>query len=128
MKEIKEILDKYAGLLPLGENMVSTIEAERRAGEFLTALSYLANWRHLLSTHKIKALSIQTATYSEQMSKADSKQVTEKKAIAEAHPVYIEAREEFEKVENDLSFLKSYQEIFMNAHVFYRQLAKGEMQ
>lgn len=108
--------------------MVSSVEAERRAGEFLTALSYLANWRHLFTTSKIKALSLQTVAYSEQMGKADSKQVTEKKAIAEAHPEYIKAREEFEGIENDITCLKSYQEIFMNAHVFYRQLAKGESQ
>ncbi len=30
------------------------------------------------------------------------------------------------RTENDLSYLKAYYDIFMAAHVFYRNMAKGE--
>ena len=37
---------------------------------------------------------------------------------------YIEAREQLEQIENDLSYLKTYYEVFQNAHIFYRGQAR----
>jgi len=52
--------------------------------------------------------------------------MTENKMTAEASKEYTEAREDLEGIENDLSYLKSYYDIFRDAHIFYRQMSKGE--
>lgn len=125
MKEIKDYLTKYTELLPLG-NSVSQPEAERRASEFLVALATITDCRHALSDDKIRLLSVQTAVYAEELTKAGCKTITESKTNAEASKPYTEARESFERIENDISYLKAYYDVFMAAHVFYRNVAKGE--
>lgn len=125
MKDIKEYIAKYSALLPVAKS-ISLPEAERRAGEFLSAQAQLTEWRHQLSEDKIKYLSVQTAVYAYQLAKGTAKTMTENKVTAEASPEYIEAREAMEGVENDVSYLKAYYEIFASAHVFYRQMARGE--
>lgn len=125
MKEVKERLNKYQGILPVG-SCFSMTESERRAGDFLEAMGYVTNIRHDFGKEKIRLLSIQTATYAQELSKGTAKTVTENKTTAEASESYKKAREDLENIENDLSFLKAFADIFENAHVFYRQKAKGE--
>lgn len=125
MKEIKEQIANWNKMLPSG-NAVTQVEAERRASQFLVASAHLAEWIHIIKESKIKADSIKIATYSEQMKKSESKLVTEKKAEAEASEAYITVREEFEYLENDVSYLRTYLELYGNAHVFYRQISKDQ--
>lgn len=125
MTEIKQFIDKYSELLPVGTS-ISYTEAERRAGEFLSAMAMISNWKHMLGSEKIKLLSVQTAVYAEQMSKGTSKTVTENKLNAEASAEYTKAREDLESIDNDISYLRSYYEIFNNSHIFYRTMAKGD--
>lgn len=124
MNEIKEFIQKYESLLPVGTS-ISYTEAERRAGEFLSAMASITNFRHLLGNEKIKLLSIQTAVYAQEMAKGTDKTVTVNKMNAEASLEYTKVREELEGVENDLSYLKAYYDIFNNAHIFFRTMAKG---
>lgn len=126
MKEVKELVDKYSSKLEV-KGMISTTEAEKRAGDFLHAMAVLTNYRHLFAEEKIKKLSTQTAVYAVELFKGTAKTMTENKVLAEAAHEYVKAREELEAVENDISYLKAYYDIFMAAHVFYRNLAKGEM-
>lgn len=125
MTEIKEYLAKYEALLALSKS-ISGPEAERRAGEFLVATARITEYRHVFSEDKIRLLSAQTAVYAEQMSLGTAKTVTENKLNAEASQAYTQAREDLERTENDISYLKAYYDIFMAAHVFYRNVAKGE--
>lgn len=127
MNEIQTFVEKYSKLLPTGGSL-SIPESERRAGEFLHALATITNWRHLLAEDKIRLTSVQTATYASEMAKGTAKTVTENKLAAEASEEYIKAREDLERIENDLAYLKAYYEIFNNGHLFYRQMAKGEFQ
>lgn len=122
---MKTFIESYRALLPLAKS-ISTSEAERRAGEFLSVLATVTEWRHVLSEEKIRCLSVQSAVYSEAMNKGTSTTMTANKISAEASSEYILAREELEKIENDISYLKAYYDLFMSAHVFYRQIAKGE--
>lgn len=121
----KEFVTKYSELLPVGTS-ISFVEAERRAGEFLYALATITEFRHMFNGEKIKSLSIQTATYAQELSKGTAKTMTENKVTAEASADYLRAREDLESIENDVSYLKAYYEIFTNAHIFYRNMAKGE--
>lgn len=123
MVEIKEFIEKYSKLLPVGTS-VSYTEAERRAGEFLSAMAYITDVKHMLTSEKIKLLSIQTAVYAQEMSKGTAKTVTENKLTAEASAEYTAAREALENIDNDISYLRAYYEVFTNGHLFYRNLAK----
>jgi hypothetical protein len=125
VKEIKEFIDEYKRLLPLSKS-ISSVEAERRAGKFLEAMATIADCKHEFTKVKIKDLSVQTATYAQELAKGTGKTITENKVTAEASEVYVTAREALEGTENDISYLKTYYEIFNNAHVLYRNLAKGE--
>jgi hypothetical protein len=124
MHDLKELIEKYVSLLPINGS-VSYTEAERRAGEFLSILARLADWRHIFSEEKIKLTSVQLAVYAERLQAGNASTVTQNKVLAEASPEYTQAREDLERIENDLSYLKTYAEIFLNAHIFYRSVAKG---
>lgn len=125
MKEIKDYIEKYTKLLPVGTS-ISYAEAERRAGEFLTAMATITDWRHAFSEDKIRRMSLQTAVYATELARGTAKTMTENKVTAEASPSYTEARENLEFAENDITYLKTYYEIFFNAHVFYRQQMRND--
>lgn len=123
MSDFKTRIAEYSELLPVGTS-VSYTEASRRAGVFLMALAFITDIKHILSEEKIRATTVQTATFAQKMSEGTAKTVTENKLIAEASREYAKSREELETVENDISYLKAYYDIFMAAHVFYRQMSK----
>ena len=123
--DIKAYIEKYQKLLPLN-NSISFTEAEKRASMFLDVMATITEWRHALSEGKIKSLSVQNAVYAEELGKCTGSTITGNKVIVEASEAYTAAREEFEMTENDLSYLKAYFDIFNNAHIFYRNMAKGE--
>jgi len=125
MEKMKQELEKYERLLPVGTS-ISYTESERRAGEFLVAMAKIATWKHDLSTIQIKYVSVQTAVYASEMSKGQAKTVTENKLNAEASLDYTEVREGLEKVQNDMSYLKAMYEIFQNAHIYYRTMSRGD--
>lgn len=123
MSDFKLMIEEYAKLLPVGTS-ISYVEAERRASEFLVAMAKVTDLKHIFSKEKIAQLSLQTATYANEMSKGTSKTVTENKLNAEASEAYTLAREALEEIENDIAYLKTYYEIFNNAHIFFRNLSK----
>lgn len=125
MNEIKEYILKYAAMLSMSAS-ISIPEAERRAGDFLVVQAQIAEYKHLLTQAKIKFTTVQSATYSELLSKCTGKTVTENKLTVEADPGYTKVREDLESLDNDLSYLRAYADIFANGHLFYRNLAKGE--
>jgi len=126
MNDFKSIIEQYSALLPVGTS-VSYTEATRRAGEFLMVLAKITNIRHILSNEKVKLLTVQTATYAQEMAKGVGKTVTQDKIAAEASEAYVYAREALETLDNDLVYLKAYYDIFTNAAVFYRQMSRGEI-
>jgi hypothetical protein len=125
MSEMKDYIESCSALLPVSTS-ISYVEAERRAGEFLVAMAKITDWKHILTSEKIKLLSLQTAVYAQEMGKGTAKTVTENKLTAEASAEYTKAREDLENVDNDISYLRSFYELFNNAHIFYRTMAKGE--
>jgi len=125
MNEIREKIAEYSKLLAVRQS-VSLTEAEKRAGEFLMAMAIITEERHKLSSKKIEYTTLQTATYAQELQKGTAKTVTENKLQAESTEDYIAVREELERVENDLSYLRAYYDIFHDGHIFYRTMAKGE--
>jgi|SRR5579859_4955891 len=125
MEQVKKYIQLYTKLLDLNGS-ISYTEAETRASEFLSALATLADYKHMFSEQKIKATSLQSAVYAEEMSKGEFKTMTENKLHVEASSAFVTARENLERIENDISYLKAHMDIFLNAHLFYRQMARGQ--
>lgn len=108
------------------ERGITTFEAEERASSFLIVTAELLKYIHYLDLKGIKAESVSTATYHKSMHLTDSKNVTEKKAAAEADPDYIKSREEAEEYSSDIKYLKGMVDIFKDAHIMWRQIAKED--
>jgi hypothetical protein len=124
-QEIRDFINKATENLPVGQG-ISCAEAERRAGQFLEVCAKIADWRHILTEGKIGAITAQSVTYAEELSKATGKTVTENKITVEASPAYTGVREELEFCENDIAYLKAMETVFLNGHLFYRNLSKGD--
>lgn len=124
ISKLKGYLGECAKLLN-ADNIVSEREAEIRAGRFLEAQQQISSGLHLLSKEAFKQNSLQLAKYAHLIGEDTAKNVTEKKANAEAHPEYALIREEHNNLESDISYLKAMLKIYGDAHVFYRQLARG---
>jgi len=122
MNDIDEFLEKYLEMLP-STGSVSSQEAEMRASEFLTGLAHLTNYKHQIGEEMIKNTTLRDVAYANAISRAQGSNAETRKANAEADQSYIKAREDFESVENRLYTIKTYQEIFLNAHHFYRKSA-----
>lgn len=108
------------------DNVISDREAQFRAGRFLEAQFHLSRGIRELASLLLKSKSLNEMTYTQLLTTDTSKNVTEKKAQAEANPTFISVRERFDEIEADIDNLQSLLRIFENAHVFYRQLSKGE--
>ena len=124
--EIKSYIEKVSQSLELTTS-ISIADAEKRASLFLTAQAKLADWKHLLGEGQIKAQSVLNAVYAQELSKGTSKTMTENKVTAEASKEFRAAREEFELITNDISYLRTYMDIYSAAHVFYRNMCKDIM-
>ena len=109
------------------DNSVDPNEANKRASKFLAATAHLNEYKRQYKKEQIKATSLERAIYAQGMQSTEVKNVTEKKAFAEANSSYIEARENLETIEAELSYIQTYMDIFQNAHIFYRKLAHEEV-
>jgi hypothetical protein len=50
--------------------------------------------------------------------------VTEKKLEADVNQDYVDAREELETLEANITYIKGIIEVFTNGHIFYRQMLR----
>jgi microsomal dipeptidase-like Zn-dependent dipeptidase len=123
IRVMKDTIAKYTALLPVNGSL-TTQEAERRAGEFLVIMAIITEWKHMFTTEKIKYTSVQTVVFAEEVFKGDAKTITENKLKAEASKVHVTARENLERIENDISYLKTVYEVMNNGHLYYRQMSK----
>ena len=125
LDEVKKLINETNSLLPIGTS-VSQPDAEKRAGEFLMAMASISWVKHEIGASKIKNESLQVSIFAAELSKGTAKTMTENKVTAEASEIYQSVREAYEGDENDLSYLKAMYEVYSNAHIFYRNLARTE--
>lgn len=123
MKDFDDFVERYLEMLPT-EGVVSDVEAQRRASEFLVACSHLVAYKHQVRDELIKAKSVRDASYAQAMANAQGSNAPTREANASADPMYMRNREEYESAENRVYTIQTYYDIFFNAHVFYRQLSK----
>lgn len=99
-------------------------EARERAAKFLVIQAHLATHLKTLDDVKVKASTIEKATYAQALMSQAGKNVTENKINAEADPIYSQARETIELVDAEINWTKRHFEIFGNAHIMFRQISQ----
>lgn len=122
-EELQVLIDHYIDKLP--SKNVKMHEAEDLAPQFLKLLNAIATVRLVLDNERIEAKSLEEVTYRDCIQRAEGKNVTEKKIDAVAMLEYQEGREAVERADAKIEYLKANTKIFENAHIFYRQVAKG---
>lgn len=121
---LKKMVSDHIDLISFGKNAYK--EATERTTKFLVVVSILADHRLDLERHKAKVSTLRDAFYSKAMTEAEGKTITEKKLKADQEVNYTNQREAVEEIEAEISWIKTHIDIFNNAHVTYRQIAKGE--
>lgn len=124
--DIKAYIEENIYLLP-SDKVLSQIEAQKRASKFLAVVAVLAEQKHELSNDKIKLQSLFSIANNESLRSAEGSSVGARTAAAEASSPYIEARESVEEVENNIKYLHTMMEVFNNAHILLRGMAKETM-
>lgn len=124
MKEeaLRKKIDDHLELIKFSQKGMT--EAPERATQFLIMVAVLTDEKRSSEEDKAKLSTVVSATYCEAMRTADGKNTTEKKIVAETETIYTEARETLEEIEAKISWLKTYINIFENAHLTYRQLSR----
>lgn len=122
MRNFDEFIEKYVEMLPQSGS-ISPADAEMRASEFLHGLAHLTNYKHTIGDELLKSKTLRDVAYAGAINKALGSNAETRKANAEADSNYISAREVFEITENKMYTIRTYQEIFLNAHHFYRKSA-----
>lgn len=120
----KKIIDTY-------ESGVTLEEAEKLAAEFLHAQLSVSSelTKHSLDLRMKKTgnKSIRAAVYLEIVSAADKKPTESQiSAIIETDKTVAAQQDALDKAEVLTAELERYYDIFVNAHIFYRGIAKGK--
>ena len=85
---------------------------------------FLADHLKVLEDTKVKASTIEKATYAQVLLGASGKKVTEVKIIAQGDPAYSASRESVELIDAELNWTKKHFDIFNNAHIMFRQYSQ----
>ncbi len=121
LEQLETLVNSHLDLVEVDSRAFT--ESRERAAKFLVIQAHLANHLKILEDVKVKASTIEKATYAQAMMKQAGKNVTENKINAEADPEYAAARESVELVESEHNWTKRHFEIFGNAHVMFRQIS-----
>ena len=112
------------------EESVTMPEAEKLAALFLKAQMECATQLQALSLdarmRKTGVKSIRAAIYLDTIQKAD-KRPTEAQvaAMVDSNPLVEGEQKRFDEAEVECETVKRYYDIFVNAHIYYRGIAKG---
>jgi len=107
------------------KKVISGPEAEQRAGEFLYAVGMISNARRRINDDRILIETQTKVKYAQAIGSAEGKNVTEKKINAECNPDYTDTYEILQRLEGIITYLKTQEKVFENAHIFYRNLYRG---
>lgn len=121
-EQLIELINSHLDLIEINTNAV--LESRDRAAKFLVLQAHLANHLKSLDDYKVKASTIEKATYAQAMQAQGGKNVTENKINAEADPSYAAARETVELIDAEINWTKRHYDIFGQAHVQFRQISQ----
>lgn len=123
--EIKQLINKTVSLIAISPEGIK--EANIRCTKFLTAMAIIANYKLSLEVKKAKLITVSEALYADAIQAVSGKNVTEKKINVAKDVNFTTSREQLEELNAELEWLKTYQKIFENAHLVYRNQAKEQM-
>ena len=121
-KDVKKFVDEHIEMIILGPT--AHREALEKATKFLVVRAILSEYKFNLEKRLSQAGTVREASYAQVFSESDAKNVTEKKLVAEASPFYSEKREAAEEIASEISWVKAQMEIFNDAHIVYRSMAR----
>lgn len=123
-QDIQKLISEHIEMLP--SKNVKIHEAEELAPKFLALSHNILTVKLSLDEQKIGFQTLIDVVEADCVNEAPGKTVTEKKMNAKAMKDYREAREALELSGARIDFLKANLKIFENAHIFYRQISKGD--
>lgn len=124
LDQLQTLVNSHIDLVEIDGTAFS--EARNRAAKFLVIQAHLATHIKGLEDVKVKASTIEKASYAQAMMRQSGKNVTENKINAEADPEYAAARESVELIEAEHNWTKRHFDIFENAHVMFRQISNEQ--
>jgi len=101
-------------------------DCEVRASDFIAMNAVLITHKYDLRSEVVTLTSLRDAIFKQALLTADASNVTTKKVIAEANGDYQKIRERLELTENKIEYVRHFIDLFKDAHIFYRQLSKGD--
>jgi len=125
-EQIDKLIGPYLDLLPTDAKSMND-QSEVKASKFLVALTKLAALRDNLLNHKVKKDSLLAVEFNSSLSIQKAGDAKAREVSAKANPAYLGIKEEVETLDNKLLLIKTYQDIFLNAHLLYRSMMKNDM-
>lgn len=122
VSDLEQYVDEVVDLIPM--DGLSSEEIRSRAGKFLVACAILVNRHREVEDACAKAETLENTYLAQAIQLSQGKNITEKKSDAQANPDYTSAKEAREILDSERHWVKSYVDIFNNAHLFYRQACK----
>ncbi|RLI54075.1 MAG: hypothetical protein DRP09_14030 [Candidatus Thorarchaeota archaeon] len=123
-EELKDLIEGGLADIRLGTKGFG--EAIDRATRFLLIQASLADVKLGFEEELAKKNTLCDGYFHDALKNSEAKQVTEKKLDAGTDVDYAKSRENKEILEAEIKYLRTLMDIFGNAHVTYRQIAKGD--
>jgi len=120
--DINKTIDDGIKLITLTDQSLSN--ATEICTKFLVTVAVLSTYRKSCEREKTKLQTLVDAVYQEIMNTKEGKTITEKKTKVLADKGYAEYREALENCESEITWVKKHIDIFENAHLTYRQMAR----
>lgn len=120
---IQNLIESNLDILELDE-VISGVEASKRAAKALRVATHLINHRYELLQSKVSTKSLRDAEFARAISTSEGKDAKTREANSKADKGYVEARERYEQDEVGVSTIDAYIKLFENAHILYRGLGK----
>lgn len=119
---LEKIVNDHLDLVEI--NAAAIAQSRERSAKFLVIQALLSSHLKVLQDVKVKASTVEKATYAQAILSAGGKNVTENKIVAEASPAYSKSRETMELIDSEINWTKQHFDIFNNAHIMFRQYSK----
>lgn len=122
LEQLKPLIQEHVDLIKVDAKAVS--EARERAAKFLTLQAILNNYHLELETDRAKTSTLCEALFSQAVSRAEGKNITEKKLFAADDDEYKEIKVVLDSMTAQSNWVKQYMRMFENAHLMFRQLSR----
>ena len=124
--EFRQLIQEGVEMLPPSSKARNSFEIERKAAKFLVLKAQIADVIWDLERKALEANALEKVDYARAMDEIDVKTIAEKQLRASADPGYLQKKKNVSELKVALDWLNTYDVIFTNAHIFYRQQMKQD--